>query len=718
MCLHLSQTRISLVLLLLLWMGSGALPGSAPAPAQALDLFLALDVSGSMRTSDPRRLLPQAVRLLVTLAREGDSLGYLTFEDGARVRLPLEPVTDAHRRRALAELRRLAPRGLYTDLAAALAQGLEVLTAPNGEIRGALVLLTDGKMDPNPAKGTAKSALERLRTDLLPEYVRRHIPIYTVAFTDQSDQALLRDLAGQTGGRYFLVPDPAALHQAFTAIYDDREHPQMAPVQGNAFVIDPSVQEATVVITRASLGRSSTLIAPDGSRYSYRSVREPVRWFAADAFDLVTIPHPAPGTWRLEGQQKDASRVLLLTDLALSCPFLPYTAGEDEDLLVAAGLEQAQALVTDPAVLGSTTFTATLYQGSEVSAALGGEKNAAPSNHAEVPLGPPGLGLPLTTPPGLLWGSLPTPARQGTWDLRVQALGKTFQRERHFRLEIGPPWLQLQAPAPTPGAEVTVDVKTAAGRQARGLSGWVGLREPSGLIQAIGLASEKLADFQFAFQPSLPGVYQVGLQLSGLTDSGRPLRLHVRPVPVTVSAPAPGAPPPSPPAPPPDSRWRRFLPGVKIGALALAGVLVLAGVILLLRLRPRLGGLLFRRRPPGPDVPGEPSAAGASASQAPTSVEQENLLLKAQVESLKESLAKSREEAQALKKNFEALNQESQKDKAELTTQVENLRQQAKRLPELESQVSKAETDLQNMQEEYMALYSRTKQEKDVLKKN
>ncbi len=711
----------------ILWLVLGLACLTLPTSASALELFLALDISGSMRQTDPQKLLPQAARLLVTLARSDDRLGFLTFEDGANVRVPLGKVNDAHRRLALRELRRLDPRGLFTDLDAALSVGLKALTGAsptNG--RGALVLLTDGKMDINPAKGTTPQALERLRTEILPEYIKRQIPIYTVAFTEQSDQALLRELATQTGGRFYLVREPGELHQAFAAIYDDQEHPQMAPVQGNKFVIDPSVKEATVIITREVLGRSSTLVDPGGVRFSYSSTRPPMQWFAADAFDMVTIPQPKPGTWRLEGQKEEGTRVLLLTDLTLACPFLPYTAGVDEELLVTAGLEQKQVLAVDSTLLATTTFTATLYQGAEVSAVLAADNSITPRYKYVINLTAPGPGLPLNLAPGLRQGRFASPGQQGTWDLRIQALGKTFQRERHFRLEIGPPWFTPQAPEPKPGAEVTVDFKTDPRRQATNLSGWVGLQEPTGLVQAIGVAPGKSADFQFAFQPPLPGLYHIALHLSGLTDSGRPLLIHSAPLPVTV--PAPGAAPPSavtpgktaapaaasgPPAGP-SPRARKWLPWIKIASMVLAAVLVVLGVVLLLL--PRLQGFkdLLRRCLPAKSPP----AMGLEAGAAPMSAEQENLLLKAQVESLKDQLGKTAEEKTGLQKQLDTLQHAREREKQELTTQLEKLRHQTKRLPELEAQVTQAENELKNMQEEYMALYSRTRQEKEVLKKN
>jgi uncharacterized protein (TIGR03503 family) len=668
--------------------------------ATGLELVMALDVSGSMRQNDPRNLLPQGARILINLARSQDKVGFLTFEDGAWIRLPLENMTPAHQKLAIKELKKLAPRGLFTNLCAALAEGLKAFSPEDNTAKRALLLFTDGQMDINPQSGDTPKFLEQLRQELVPQYEQRKIPIYTVAFTDQSDKALLKEIADRTKGQFLVVNEAQDLHRAFATIYEGLEHPQLAPITDATFLIDASVQEATVILSRARLGAAGTLIDPQGKKLTFKTVRPPIRWYAADAFDMVTIPSPEPGTWRLAGHKEVGNRIILLTDLKISCPYLPYEAGLDEELLFAAGLEQAGKLVAEKTILETTTFTAKLF-------------NPEFQKSFSIVLGEPAPGLPGSWPKGLRVGNLQCPGTLGTWDVQMMAQGKTFQREQHFSLKIIPPWFDPQGPIAGSQGQVIIDYKVAANRPAKDLGGWVGITEPSGLIQAIQVQPETATDFQFPFIPGDAGTYQIGLQLSGLTGTGRPLLIRPAPFPVNITAPlrkepsAPGPPPEksespqvheTPEAPPlakkPKFSFQKWHIFGLVGLLALA-ILGYLGWRWKMHQEPqKVESLMEQDAGSGPDP---------------------------QLENLKIQLQKAMAENEKLRQQI--MNLQAQKSAGEPVQQLEpqeggaKIQEQNKVIRELREQLAKAEEDAKSMQEEYMALYSRTQEEKSVLKK-
>lgn len=667
-----------------------------PLRASGFEVVMALDTSGSMRQNDPRRLLPEAARLFISLVRPEDCLGMLTFDDGATVRLSLLPMDKPQYRRALAALRKLSPRGLYTDFYAALAEGLQAFPKEDQAPGRALLLLTDGQMDINPKKGESAQFLARLRQELVPQYQQRNIAIYTVAFSEQSDQAFLKELAAQTGGRFLPIHRAADLHLAFATIYEELEHPQLAPITGDRFLIDATVQEATLIISRAQAKQAATLIRPSGKKISFKTARPPIRWFAAEVFDLVTIPHPEPGVWHLQGQKERGNRVILLTDLKLHCPFLPFEAGQDEEVLIAAGLHQNQKLVTAKPLLETTTFTATLE---------------GPENKQKFActLSPPEPGLPGSWEAGLRVGRFSPLRTLGTWNLRIQALGRTFQREQHFRLTVIPPWFVPRRQPLKPDGQIIVDYQAAADRQATGLEGWISVKKPSGQIQAIKVQLGAAADFGFDFSPPVPGLYRVTMQLSGTTKGGRPLLIRSAAFPVTVPAssrPASNAPESGPPPKP--AEGRRWLIPALAGGVALAVL-----VILYLWRRPRLRSL-WRRSPAPAASAREPIAISEEAAQP---IEKENLLLKAQVESLKAQLNRIEADNQDLHDILRALQRERAEEQQKIKRQLEHYQKQTRLVQQLEDRLQKAEEETRAMQEEYMALFSRTQQDKEVLKK-
>jgi Mg-chelatase subunit ChlD len=200
-----SRLRVTYTFLLF-WLLIGAL---GPLAVEAEDhpgvqLLMALDTSGSMKTNDPSRLMPKAANVIVNLLGDKDYLGLYSFDEGAVDLLPLGPLNPLNRQRGLGELLRLKPQGPYTDIYTALQEALKGFD-PQGPSQRALVLLTDGHMDINPQKGDSKAYVAKVQQEIIPAFKQAGIPIYTVAFTPQSDQVLLKELAEETGGRFILI---------------------------------------------------------------------------------------------------------------------------------------------------------------------------------------------------------------------------------------------------------------------------------------------------------------------------------------------------------------------------------------------------------------------------------------------------------------------------------------------------------------------------------
>ena len=81
------QLAKKIVLLLVLGVLAAAF-GPRGGEAREVQLLMALDISGSMKVTDPLRLLPKSAQIMVQLLDEKDSLGVLTFEDVTQTRLP------------------------------------------------------------------------------------------------------------------------------------------------------------------------------------------------------------------------------------------------------------------------------------------------------------------------------------------------------------------------------------------------------------------------------------------------------------------------------------------------------------------------------------------------------------------------------------------------------------------------------------------------------
>ncbi|OPX18950.1 MAG: hypothetical protein BZ151_11905, partial [Desulfobacca sp. 4484_104] len=73
---------------------------------------------------------------------------------------------------------------------------------------------------------------------------------------------------------------------------------------------------------------------------------------------------------------------------------------------------------------------------------------------------------------------------------------------------------------------------------------------------------------------------------------------------------------------------------------------------------------------------------------------------------------------QALEKEIKLTKVQNAAEQEELRKELEHYQQQARMVGQLETRLHQAENDAKNMQEEYLALFSRTQQDKDIYKKD
>jgi len=241
----------------LLWLGWAALcvalarpqllGEAVRPPAQARQMMLALDVSGSMSEPDmalgqqpvPRLVAAKAVLADFLERRAGDHVGLLVFGDRAYALTPLTGDLASVREQLGDAVVGLA--GRETAIGDAIALAVKRLRdQPEGQ--RVLILLTDGVNNAGvltPERAAELAAAEQVR-------------VYTVAFggdgrrqlfgfdlgqaQDPVDEATLRRIAQTTGGRFFRARDTAAL----AGIYAELE--QLEPVAQQGPALRPRVE--------------------------------------------------------------------------------------------------------------------------------------------------------------------------------------------------------------------------------------------------------------------------------------------------------------------------------------------------------------------------------------------------------------------------------------------------------------------------------------------
>jgi hypothetical protein len=322
------------------------------------DIFFILDCSGSMKKTDPQDLRKPATELMVSLLGIKDRIGLIRFGDRAETLIPLTENKKENSPLFSKAIQEISSKDLTTDLYNAVLKGYEGIK-DSPKKNKILVLMSDGKMDLGSQK-LDEEALKKLE-DLLPEIINSKIKLYTVAFTDLSDQMLLAHLAEKTGGIFNMAKTDKDLHIIFSSIFEQIKSPDTLPLEGDTFFIDKDIQEATILITKGT-EVSARLVDPQGREILYGRTNENINWYQTKAFDLITLKKPTPGRWKVQLSSKEGNKIFILTDLALKSSLTMNQVNQGQDLEIMVWLERKDQKIVEKKILDSLFFIADIKE--------------------------------------------------------------------------------------------------------------------------------------------------------------------------------------------------------------------------------------------------------------------------------------------------------------------------------------------------------------------
>ncbi|GAB2794292.1 hypothetical protein GCM10027040_20690 [Halomonas shantousis] len=326
------------------------LPSSwAQDDGKAPDVRLVIDVSGSMKVNDPGNLRVGALELAVSLLPPNARGGLWLFGTNVRNPLPSSQVNDEWRQRALSLSSRLSNYQQFTDIEAAIRQAAE---APPASGERHLIVLTDGVVD-LPAQGGNKAARDAasrnaLIETLAPRLAGQDVVIHPIALSNKADLALFERLAQETGGLAAVAETPEALLRAFLDVLDRILPADQVPLENQRFTIDDEIDAFTALLFHDPEAPPVVLVAPDGQRYSFDDHPDRIQWRSDSRYDLIKVPSPQQGEWRIEGELGGDSRIAVTSSLVLRSNALPATLYQGFAVPLDVWLEnEGQALTTD-----------------------------------------------------------------------------------------------------------------------------------------------------------------------------------------------------------------------------------------------------------------------------------------------------------------------------------------------------------------------------------
>ncbi len=286
-----------------------------------LDAIVIMDSSGSMKQTDPKQLRKPAAKLFISLLDNQDRLSVVSFSSKA---WPITYLTqlesDKQLNQALDATDKISHKGMYTNIHSAIKKGIEFLKESDQINREpVIILMSDGQMDVGNKEKSAQLR-EQIFENLLPQLIEHNIKIYSIAFTEASDQELLQEIADATDGRYALAASDDVLHKVFSKIFEQTKQPDMLPLNENKFIVDSSINEITIIANKKSENSQIYLQPPSGEKINSTFKSEKIKWFVSTSFDMITIKKPDEGEWKILFSDDD-NRAYIVTDIKLRTRF-------------------------------------------------------------------------------------------------------------------------------------------------------------------------------------------------------------------------------------------------------------------------------------------------------------------------------------------------------------------------------------------------------------
>lgn len=298
------------------------------------DVRILIDVPGSMKKNDPKNLRTPALEMIVGLLPEQSKAGVWTFAKYANMLVPHREVDKKWQTEANRQTNKIHSNGLFTDIEQLLNKATIKQTKPDEKSRRSVILLSDGLVDISTDPKDSKASRERILKEIVPRLKQANTAVHTIALSSGSDQALLREIALETDVWYEQVDTAEELQRVFLHLFEKAAKPDTVPLKENAFKIDDSVTEMTVLVFRKADSKPTELVQPDQNRLNSLSGVENMRWLSSESgYDLITITEPQVGEWAIDAALDPDNRVMVLTDLKLKTTDLPNNIliGETSD---------------------------------------------------------------------------------------------------------------------------------------------------------------------------------------------------------------------------------------------------------------------------------------------------------------------------------------------------------------------------------------------------
>ena len=314
------------------------------------DFRVLVDVSGSMKQSDPNDMRQPAVDLLIRLAPENSLVGIWTFGQHVDMLVPHRIVSENWRKFSSSQVDQIHSSAMRTNIGLALelvlAEENAHVAEDGSDSEKTVLLLTDGVVDISPDVQSNEKERLRILEQLLPKLKNAGLTIHTIALSANADQALLKQLSLATDGVSTVAESADQLTSVFLSVFDLSFPVNRIPVDNQGFLIDSGVDEFTLLIMGGDHA-SLQLKNPLGVSIRASGELSNVSWFASSDYNLVTISQPQTGRWFVDKGLTDQARVSVVSDVSLQLSDVANNIYPRESMVIDAQLTESGRLITE-----------------------------------------------------------------------------------------------------------------------------------------------------------------------------------------------------------------------------------------------------------------------------------------------------------------------------------------------------------------------------------
>lgn len=343
-----------------------------------MDVVLVIDVSGSMKKTDPDKIALEGAKLFVDMMENsGSRVGLVAFSDKLVQVYNLTAVNvDSDKKAMKGAIDALEFSG-DTDIGTAVQKAVEMLTTSQDVGNNKMILFfTDGEIDlpkGSPNEEEAEKVSRQNAENAISTASVDGIPIYTIGLNvnDGVDTDLISNMSASTEAKSNIVKTAGELPAIFNDIFADFVETEINEI-GNITIKDAntyeellfeipndSVLEANIVMITSGNGvlNDVLLVKPDGSEFAPDG--QTAILSTSNNYDMLKLIGPDSGTWTLKIKGDQGCQVHV--NLLFNYDVILKSSGQadaDGNLVVTATLEKNGAPVADEALYGQLSTVA------------------------------------------------------------------------------------------------------------------------------------------------------------------------------------------------------------------------------------------------------------------------------------------------------------------------------------------------------------------------